>query len=268
MKKIVRDTNTDLMNHVLELVKQSGDYEKAGEIMDYFLAENYEVKELTNYEFDFLAVAKFGGSEGIYLDCWLQGSFDENHRDKIQTIPCGTFKTLRDDLEAMKVMGELAGSLTYHESQYVNRELDRYSPFKERLFSEYQREICRDKKGEGSLPAEAYKTNAVCPQCGGMLTTGTDYKYSFMCPHCKEHLLDSEVKIPGSGMVIMKVPVHRKLNTTPFLTAFQTICKENQCNVLLSGGSVLDISWDHVPAAEKIRKVVIGLAIYMDGYKG
>ena len=55
MEKIVRDTNADLMNHVLELVKESGNYEKAGKIMDYFLAESGRVKELTNYEFDFLA---------------------------------------------------------------------------------------------------------------------------------------------------------------------------------------------------------------------
>lgn len=266
--KIVRDTNADLMNHVLDLVKKSGNYEKAGKIMDYYLPESSCVKELTNYEFDFLAVANFGGSEGIYVDCWLQGSFEENHRNERQTISCGTFKTLRDDLESMKVMGELAGSLTYYESQYVNSEIGRYTPFKERLYEEYRRTIRQDKKEEGSIQIKTYETNAVCPRCGAALHTSGVYNYTFVCPDCDENFYSSEVKLPKPGTVMMKVPWKGLLKTEAFTEAFQMICNKNHCKGLLLSAGVFGICWDHVPDAEEIRNIVIGLDIYMENYRG
>lgn len=140
MNQIKRDTNKDLMNKVFELVKENGCYEKAGAIMDYFLPEDYRVQELTNYEFDFIATVSFGGNEGIYIDCAIKGGFDENTKgDKPGILPCGTFKTLDENLDAMKIMGELCGALTYFETQYVNKELDRYTPTKELEAAERRR---------------------------------------------------------------------------------------------------------------------------------
>ena len=140
MEKITRDTNTVLMNKVFELVKENGCYEKAGAIMDYFLAEDYKVQELSDYEFDFLVKLNFGGSEGIYLDCYIEGCFRESNAErKTERLSCGTFKTLDESLDAMKIMGELAGSLTYFASQYVNKELDRYTPTAQREAEEKHR---------------------------------------------------------------------------------------------------------------------------------
>lgn len=140
MEKITRDTNTVLMNKVFELVKENGCYEKAGAIMDYFLAEDYKVQELSDYEFDFLVKLNFGGSEGIYLDCYIEGCFTESNAErKTERLSCGTFKTLDESLDAMKIMGELAGSLTYFASQYVNKELDRYTPTAQREAEEKRR---------------------------------------------------------------------------------------------------------------------------------
>ena len=140
MEKITRDTNTVLMNKVFELVKENGCYEKAGAIMDYFLAEDYKVQELSDYEFDFLVKLNFGGSEGIYLDCYIEGCFRESNAErKTERLSCGTFKTLDESLDAMKIMGELAGSLTYFASQYVNKELDRYTPPAQREAEEKRR---------------------------------------------------------------------------------------------------------------------------------
>ncbi|OPX92479.1 MAG: hypothetical protein A4E53_00466 [Pelotomaculum sp. PtaB.Bin104] len=140
MEKITRDTNTVLMNKVFELVKENGCYEKAGAIMDYFLAEDYKVQELSDYEFDFLVKLNFGGSEGIYLDCYIEGCFRESNAErKTERLSCGTFKTLDESLDAMKIMGELAGSLTYFASQYVNKELDRYTPTAQREAEEKRR---------------------------------------------------------------------------------------------------------------------------------
>ncbi len=133
MEKIKRDTNTELMNKVFELVKENGCYEKAGAIMDYFLAEDYRVRELTDYEFDFIAQVNFGGSEGIYIDCYISGRFDEKAApSETQRLRCGTFKTLDESLDAMKIMGELTGALTFFAHKYVNREIDRYTPTSQR----------------------------------------------------------------------------------------------------------------------------------------
>ena len=132
MKKIKRDTNEDLMNNVYELVKKNHCYDKAEKIMDYFLPERHETQELTDYEFDFDANVQFGTNEGIYIDCNIKGHFDENApADKIQTLHCGTFKTLNTSLEDMRIMGELAGSLVFFAREYVNENIEKYTPRKE-----------------------------------------------------------------------------------------------------------------------------------------
>lgn len=125
-----RDTNRIMMEATHELVVKNGCYDKASGIMDYFLPVSFDIQELTDYEFDFVAIANFGGNEGIYIDCYIQGVFDDVESHKGKRLECGTYKTLRTDLEAMQIMGELAGSLTYFNHEYVNRELDRYTPEK------------------------------------------------------------------------------------------------------------------------------------------
>lgn len=126
---IKRDTNADLMKAVLKLTKENGWYYEAEKIMDYFLPESSCIKELTNYEFEFKAIVNYGGSEGIYLDCFLEGSFDENDLDNdMETIRCGTFKTLGDSIRDARIMGELAGALTYYARYYISRNFARYCP--------------------------------------------------------------------------------------------------------------------------------------------
>lgn len=135
MGKIKRDTNEDLMNNVFELVKKNHCYDKAEKIMEYFNPESYSTMKLRDYEFDFDTHVQFGESEGIYLDCNIRGHFDENiPSDKTQILHCGTFKTLGTSLEDMRIMGELAGSLVYFAREYVNKNLDKYTPRKERVY--------------------------------------------------------------------------------------------------------------------------------------
>jgi len=120
------DTNKNMMEATHELMKKNGCYEKAEAILDYFLLESYNVQDLTSYQFDFVGKVKFGGSEGIYLDCYVEGDFDNSGNYK--SLHCGTYKTLRDDLESMQIMGELAGSLTYYNTEFVNENINRYTP--------------------------------------------------------------------------------------------------------------------------------------------
>ena len=126
-----RQTNNDLMRNVYQMVRENGHYDKANDIMDYFLPEDYDIKPLTDYRFDFWANVGFGGSESIYVDCYIRGCFNENTPNKVETLKCGTFKTLREDISAMKIMGELCGALTYYATKYVNDNLDVFTPDRE-----------------------------------------------------------------------------------------------------------------------------------------
>ncbi len=131
--EVYRDTGGSLFCSVVRMAKEHGDFEKVAAILDYVLPNEHEGScdkqvKLTAYEFDFVAVVNFGGSEGIYLDCYLRGKFDKSGRYQLNV---GTIKTLRRDLEAMKLMGELGGVLTYYASLYVNEHLHRYTPLQE-----------------------------------------------------------------------------------------------------------------------------------------
>lgn len=135
MEKVKRDTTRDLFNIVLQLVKDNGCYEKAGAIMDY-CSPYSTVLELSNYRFNFDASVLFGSSEGIYINCYLFGEFTEDKQTETRQL-IGVFKTLRDDLDSMKIMGELCGALVYYAREYVNINIDRYTPFSE-LIQEQQ----------------------------------------------------------------------------------------------------------------------------------
>ena len=91
------------------------------------------------------ARVNYGGSEGIYIDCYLRGKFDESGRSVLHV---GTLKTLRRDLEALQIMGELCGTLTFYVDRYVNQNLHRYTP-KDQLEREYERMRSEARKAGG-----------------------------------------------------------------------------------------------------------------------
>lgn len=129
-EEIFRDTGGSLFCSVVRIAKANGDFDKAEAILDYVLPNEHETGrkervEITNYEFDFEAVVNYGGSEGIYIDCFLKGKFDGSGRSVLHV---GTLKTLKRSLEAAKIMGELCGVLMHYADRYVNRELRRYTP--------------------------------------------------------------------------------------------------------------------------------------------
>ncbi len=139
--EVFRDTGGSLFSSVIRMVKASGDFDRAGAILDYYLPCEHEEGrnegvKLTAYEFDFVPILNYG-SEGIYIDCYLQGKFDGSQR---YSLHVGTLKTLKRDLEAEKIMGELCGVLHYYADQYVNRNLRLYTPAKQ-LEEEYQRQL-------------------------------------------------------------------------------------------------------------------------------
>lgn len=128
MNKIKRDTTTDLFRNVLAKVKENGDYANAEKIIDYALPASTETI-LSNYRFDFIAAVQRGGSEGIFVDCYLEGEFDDSKKTRCSV---GCIKTLGENLEASKIMGELAGILSYYSYNYVKENIDRYEPEKDK----------------------------------------------------------------------------------------------------------------------------------------
>ena len=99
-------------------------------IWDYYLPNDGEALSseesgpLTNYEFNFVPVIAFGGSEGIYVDLYLDGDCDGSGFKRTEI---GVFKTLHTDLDACRLMGQLCGVLMYHGSAYVNENIHRYT---------------------------------------------------------------------------------------------------------------------------------------------
>lgn len=120
----LRMTGGQLFEKIMERAKKNGDLARFDGISEYVLPETYEEAKLCNYEFDMLPAVGFG-CEGIYIDCYLKGSFDESDR---ASIHIGTIKTLSTDLDACKTMGELCGALLYHEHRYVNENLYLFDP--------------------------------------------------------------------------------------------------------------------------------------------
>lgn len=115
-----RMTGGQLFNKIIECARSNGDLVNFDAINEYFLPDSIEKGKLCSYEFDLLPAVNFGGSEGIYVDCYLKGKFDESGRTSIHI---GTIKTLEVNLDACKTMGELCGALLYHETRYVNENL-------------------------------------------------------------------------------------------------------------------------------------------------
>lgn len=112
-------TTAELFDRICEILKEKG---RMPEILNYSLGA-YHPEKITNYMFELRSNLDYGGSEGIYLDLWLDCFEDGEYRKK----ELGTFKTLRDDYEAMKLMGLLLVVFIVEEHAYVNANLDDFT---------------------------------------------------------------------------------------------------------------------------------------------
>ena len=125
-----RDRKSTLLQRILEAVRADGAVAEAEAVLDNILPNDSAPvlpdrdSYLTDYHFDLVPHLSFGG-EGICLSLCLEGSFDSSGRQK---AAIGTFKTLRTDLEACRLMGALGGALMYYGREYFNKEIHRYTP--------------------------------------------------------------------------------------------------------------------------------------------
>lgn len=115
----------DLFMDIYQLAERSGELDKLKFIEDYHMGNDGRKRfKITNDDFLVHFSAQFGGSEGIYIDAYINGRFDASGEHKRVSI--GTIKTLEDDLAAMKIMGEACGILTYNAAEYLNQNYARY----------------------------------------------------------------------------------------------------------------------------------------------
>jgi hypothetical protein len=115
-------TTERYMEAVFKRVKKLPEFKRAEQILDYMLSEDYGVREITKYEFNFFAAINYPCTEGIYIDCWLRGKFDDLGE---RTIKMGTLKTLEDSREAMIIMGELCALLIWEAGEFLDQQICR-----------------------------------------------------------------------------------------------------------------------------------------------
>lgn len=102
-------TNIELFREVCKLVELPKN-------LDYYLPAS-DVCEIKSYEYSIWNSLNYGGSEGIYLDIGLE--FTDR-----KIIRLGTFKTLDDSAEAMRIMGQLLADLVVAITGYINKNID------------------------------------------------------------------------------------------------------------------------------------------------
>lgn len=113
-------TTTELFNKICDILKEK---EEFPDILDYALAEESAPMPITNYEYSLRNNLDYGGSEGIYLDLWIMMHNNNGGQKK----KLGTFKTLKDDQSAMRIMAQLLADFIVEESAYVNAHLDDFT---------------------------------------------------------------------------------------------------------------------------------------------
>ncbi len=119
------ESTGDLFLDIYRLAEQSGELEKLKFIEDYHQGKReWDRLEISDDDFTVNFSVQMGGSEGIYIDAYIDGRFDASGEHKSASI--GTIKTLQDDLVAMKIMGEACGILTFYATKYLNQGYSRY----------------------------------------------------------------------------------------------------------------------------------------------
>ena len=114
-------TTVELFGQINELLKEK---ELIPEILDYALAAYHPVP-IKTYEFDLKSNLGYGGSEGIYLDLWIDCNVD----GEMKRFELGTYKTLWSNDEAMYIMAKLLADFIITEYDYVNSHLDDFTWF-------------------------------------------------------------------------------------------------------------------------------------------
>ena len=84
---VKRDTLVDLYNGMMKMARAAGALKEFDRIADYDMSENFSSEAkipISSYEFRTSFVVDYGGSEGIYIDGYLDGVLDESGKNQQQ----------------------------------------------------------------------------------------------------------------------------------------------------------------------------------------
>jgi len=128
------ETSQSLFAAIMKMARESGHFKEIDEILDYDSASWYDHENrrpITSEEFDTVFSVDYGGSEGIYIDARITG-FPFGRESGEFSFHFGTLKTLNRDLQSMMLMGKACGILQHFSHEYVNANIDRFSPTEEK----------------------------------------------------------------------------------------------------------------------------------------
>ena len=112
-------TTEEFFNTISYILEEQG---KLPDILDYGLTTHKSIP-LKTCEFNLKNNLDYGGSEGIYLDLWIE--YFEGDERSMHDL--GTFKTLLESDEAMHIMAALLADFVIEEHAYVNDNLDDFT---------------------------------------------------------------------------------------------------------------------------------------------
>ena len=107
-------TNQKLFEQIVENLRKN---DELPDILEYHMPAFFE-KEITTYEDVCLGSLYLGGSEGIYVDVYLEG--------RVYSIKLGTFKTLRDDYESWCIMAKLMADFQWECTVFINNHIEEF----------------------------------------------------------------------------------------------------------------------------------------------
>lgn len=121
MQKKLYTTGTLFANVVNLMIAEGTLRDDCLSIIDYYLPTR-NVIPIKHYGFNITGDLTYGGSEGIYLTMFVDGIIDKS-RGK-ERIHIGTFKTLKDDRDALKEMAVLMADFIYNGRKFVDSNID------------------------------------------------------------------------------------------------------------------------------------------------
>ncbi len=114
-------TAKELVNIIADEMKEKGTLPKE---LDYVSGSSDCL--ITYYEFEFECVTKWGGSEGIYTDFYLNGNFT-GESGAVKRLYIGCAKTLSEGTKAMYMMNKFAADFYMTATDYINHHIDDFT---------------------------------------------------------------------------------------------------------------------------------------------
>ena len=115
-------TTHELFHEIDSLLKGK---ELLPDFLDYGIASGREDTEIRTHFWDVVFTVRFGGSEGIYLNLFLDGELDSSGKSAACLI--GTYKTLSRDDETFRQMAILGANFALETNWWIWDRLDDFT---------------------------------------------------------------------------------------------------------------------------------------------